>query len=541
MKNPITVLKNWLSGGKKYFQRAFVAAQINRLTSDWQSHTASIVADIRTQGKQLRNRARDLVQNNDIAKRYVNMVRTNVVGSNGFTFQNRAVKKDNTPDETINTEIENKFYDWCKAKNCSIDGRLSFRALQDLIMTYMPRDGEVFINIVTDISSKYGTRLQIIPPEYLDEQFNKDLGDGAFIRAGIQYAANGTPVAYWVRKPSTAAQIYGIVDESNFEPIPARDIIHLFVPEYSNQGRGYSWMAQSMLRMRMLSGYEDATLVNARVTAAKAVYFYSDNPDTIPQSFTGDIKDAAGNQLQSVEPGMVDMAPAGYKPYQLPAEYPSQQHEMFMRSTLRNIASGLNVSYNMLANDLVGVNYSSIRAGLLDEREMWKMIQQWFIEAFLDRVFERWLATAVMKSKTSFQMDEYDRVCQPQWFGRTWAWVDPLRDIEAKLLQVQSGFGTSNDVLAEQGKDIRETYRQLAEEKKLRAELGLVLEVDAAKKPAPAKPTNEKPTNDDDDDDLDETDRAMQIQRWFSIRNTAQRAIERMERTGNGNGNGHHK
>ncbi|MFL3666772.1 MAG: hypothetical protein ACJ06V_09365 [Verrucomicrobiota bacterium] len=31
----------------------------------------------------------------------------------------------------------------------------------------------------------------------------------------------------------------------------------------------------------------------------------------------------------------------------------------------------------MIANDLEGVNYSSIRAGLLDEREYYKAVQRW--------------------------------------------------------------------------------------------------------------------------------------------------------------------
>ena len=55
--------------------------------------------------------------------------------------------------------------------------------------------------------------------------------------------------------------------------------------------------------------------------------------------------------------------------------FPTNTHKEFMQSVLRNISSALLVMYPSLANDLEGVNFSSIRAGLVDERDMWRIVQ----------------------------------------------------------------------------------------------------------------------------------------------------------------------
>jgi len=46
------------------------------------------------------------------------------------------------------------------------------------------------------------------------------------------------------------------------------------------------------------------------------------------------------------------------------SDYPHQMYSAFVKAHLQGIASGLGISYHALANDLEGVNYSSIRAGV---------------------------------------------------------------------------------------------------------------------------------------------------------------------------------
>jgi capsid protein len=59
------------------------------------------------------------------------------------------------------------------------------------------------------------------------------------------------------------------------------------------------------------------------------------------------------------------------------------------------MSAGLGVAFSSLSNDLSDVNFSSIRAGLIEERETWKALQKLFVEVVNDRVFSEWLLMAL--------------------------------------------------------------------------------------------------------------------------------------------------
>ena len=64
--------------------RRFDAARIDRLTGNWMATSASINEELRTDLDKLRMRGRDLVKNNDYARKFVGMCQTNIVGPDGF-------------------------------------------------------------------------------------------------------------------------------------------------------------------------------------------------------------------------------------------------------------------------------------------------------------------------------------------------------------------------------------------------------------------------------------------------------------------------
>ncbi|MCI0539082.1 MAG: phage portal protein [Verrucomicrobiales bacterium] len=70
-----------------------------------------------------------------------------------------------------------------------------------------------------------------------------------------------------------------------------------------------------------------------------------------------------------VSPGQFETRPVGFEFQTFDPQHPTQAFPFFVKTFLRGIASGLGVSYNTLANELEGVNFSSIRAGVSDERE----------------------------------------------------------------------------------------------------------------------------------------------------------------------------
>jgi len=492
-----------IASPRRIVSRSYHAAQNNRLSADFTGASGNPDADILSALRTVRNKARELSQNDDYAKQYLRQLVINVVGPQGFKLQADIRNDDGTPDSVASTAIETAWKNWSRPRNCSVTGKHSFRAMQTLLIRHAGRDGEGMIRSVIDKNAHSGILFQVHEPEVLDETLNRRISDSVMIKMGVEMDGYRRPLAYHLRKRSTFASPYTTVEISpERERIPARDLIHGFDQEYINQTRGISWVVQSMIRLRMLSGYEEAALVNARTSASKMGFFTKETDAT--GEITGDAEDASGNTISEAEPGTFEQLPPGFDFKPFTPEYPTAQHEAFIKATLRGAASGLGVSYNLLSGDLEGVNYSSIRAGLLEERENWKFLQTWYAETFLDPIFELWLESAMAKGTLNLPFRKFEKFNRPIWIGRRWAWVDPLKDVTAKILEVEAGFETATQVIAEKGEDIVELYQELEQEQKLREKYNVTVKMDEVKALLSSINTDTKDEN-----------RALQILRDF--------------------------
>ena len=63
--------------------------------------------------------------------------------------------------------------------------------------------------------------------------------------------------------------------------------------------------------------------------------------------------------------------------------------------------------------------------------------------------------------------------CCPKFVPRRWDWVDPNKDISAKVTAINEGVMSLTQVIAETGRDIEEVLAEKAQEKILKENLGL--------------------------------------------------------------------
>jgi lambda family phage portal protein len=232
-----------------------------------------------------------------------------------------------------------------------------------------------------------------------------------------------------------------------------------------NQTRGVTWFHAVMSQLKMLGGYIEAELVAARTGAAKMGWLrYTD-----PSAYEAPNADAAKQGYNTLEanPGMIETLPPGMEFVAWNPDHPANAFPNFVIALLRQVASGLGVSYNALASDLQGVNYSSLRSGLLIERELWRRMQAWMIESFLAPVFEEWLDMALLSGELVLDSRDPSKFLAGAWNPRGWQWVDPLKDVQASSIAINNGLTSRTQVLAEKGEDYEETVEQLSEEKKI--------------------------------------------------------------------------
>ncbi|MGI9116908.1 MAG: phage portal protein, partial [Gaiellales bacterium] len=165
-------------------------------------------------------------------------------------------------------------------------------------------------------------------------------------------------------------------------------------------------------------------------------------------------------------------------------QHPSSAFKDFEKAMLRGIASGLGVSYTSLANDLEAVSYSSIRQGLLEERDFWRVHQHWMVAHFCEPVYLAWLRSTLENGVVNLPVAKFDKFSATQWVPRGWQWVDPRNEVEAQITAINAGLMTRTQALAERGLDIEDVLAERAAEDELMAAMGVTL----ADTPQPAPP-----------------------------------------------------
>ena len=145
--------------------RTYAGANQGRLFADFITSDSSADNELNNALPLLRNRSRDLVRNNEYAKRFINLVKTNVIGESGFSVQVRAKNDDTSFDITGNQIIENAFKSWGRMGNCEVSGRMSWLDCQRYVAEAFARDGEVFVKKVRNRRYKDGFTLQFIEPD----------------------------------------------------------------------------------------------------------------------------------------------------------------------------------------------------------------------------------------------------------------------------------------------------------------------------------------------------------------------------------------
>jgi lambda family phage portal protein len=219
----------------------------------------------------------------------------------------------------------------------------------------------------------------------------------------------------------------------------------------------------------------------SKVGAASSIYLESDiNTSSLDPAQLADMIDSLDNFEMNVEPGTIRVLPPGVKMSTFLAQYPSQNFTSYVQTILKLIASGLNITYFTLANALdTGVNYTSSRTGLLEERSQWLKRQDFFISQLIIPVFQDWLEISLLNGAIKFpngmtmSATKFDKFKNIKVQGVRWPWVDPLKDVQSFILAVKNGFMSKTEAVAALGRDYEEILQDRKAEMELEKQYGV--------------------------------------------------------------------
>lgn len=458
----------------------YAAAKNDRLTYSWTNYKYTSDQIIEKFLPALVARSCEQCMNNPYASRYLSLLENNVIGENGMGLQAQAKDANGKLDQVANDAHEKAWKDWQKAENCDVTGKLNFIAIQKLVLKTIAREGESLVRLcVGKDASPWGFALQLIDPRRLDVYKNEsNLENGHYIRFGIEFNRYGKPLYYYINKDSDK---WYIQTGGEHYKIPAEEIIHLFLPLYIDQKRGLPWYSSVLMRMNMLNGFEEAAVEHARAGACQMGFIVNNDPEAYEDDENKDTE----VEIEA-SPATFHELPVGYDVKKFDPNYPNGEFDVFSKSILRSIAVGLNAGYSSLSGDLSSVNFSSLRQGILDEREVWKGLQEWFKSGFNSKVHTAWLKYSLLYSRIKcgngyLKPERIDKYSDVTWSMRRWSWVDPVKDVNSAAISVQNGFRSRSDVIREQGRDPDDVWNEIEKENELLKTKGILVKNEVIK------------------------------------------------------------
>lgn len=504
---------------RRIAQRMYQGAKMSRLTGGFGTSNTSADAELVSSLTSLRSRSRQLVRDAGYAKHARRIVQNNVIGT-GIGLQGQVKTARGDLSQRVNDNIETAWKDWSRATNCHVGGALHFADLERLLMGQVFEAGEIFIrkHYAAFGDSRVPFALEVIEPERLadDLAVPGPMAPGAVVRMGVEADRFHRPLAYWIRERHPGetrwAENFG---SERLERVPAEQIIHLRIVDRWPQTRGEPWMHTAVRKLNDLDGYTEAEIVAARGAASYMLLIET------PEDQAGTSESDASPPEVVMEAGEVKRLAPGEKVNAFNPNRPNSGADPFLRFLLREIAAGTGVSYESLSRDYSQSNYSSSRLALIDDRDLWRTLQLWFIRSFREPLHREWMQQAVFaRALETIPVDQYavdpEKFMAARYKPRGWTWIDPTKEVNAYKEAIKGGLTTVSDVIAHTaaGRDIEDVLDERERELALMAEKGLKFdtEYEEPKAPAaPATPVNEPDVEEPDEDT--ETDNAERIAR----------------------------
>jgi len=468
--------------------------------STWGSGpNASYWRDLRT----IRSRSRHAVRNSSYAQAAVRSFVGNAVGTG-------IVPRWKLEDQALSERITSLWERW--VDQADADGMVDFYGLQGLVARTVFTSGEALVRLRSRRLSdglEVPLQLQVLEPDYLDESRHEDTTDGRHRRMGIEFDGVGRRRAYWLHRAHPGDLL---AMSTTSQPVPADQVIHVYRVDRPGQIRGVPWLAGALLRLRQLEEYEDAELVRKKTAA-----FFAGFVRTAPGDMEGPDLGVRSEESLDFDSGEITLEP-GTLSYLKPGEdiqfsEPADvggSFEAFVRQQLRAIATTIGVTYEQLTGDLTGVNYSSIRAGLLEFRRWVEEFQHnLLIFQLCRRVAHTWLDFAF--SAGALDLPGYRNDPRPyqqiEWRPPGWEWVDPQKDINAKIMAINAGLESREAVVASRGYHVEDVDAANARDVERARELGLQYTTDVAGGREGGPPSVQSSRRESDgDDDADEVE-----------------------------------
>lgn len=467
-------------------RRAYDGASVGARTDGWQAIGTSGNAEVGQSLDSLRNRARDLVRNNAWARRAVDALVSNLVGTGLRPIPT-------TGDKALDRTLIDLWEAWGRA--CYPLSRLGIYGVQSLIARAFFESGEVLVRRrlrrLDDLGDALPPlQLQVLEGDHMPlwhgSMFDPTRSTNRIVQ-GVELDPLDHRVAYWLLPvhPGDGWAVAGGYGTVSPQRVDAVNVLHLLQEARPGQVRGAPWLAPVIMALWDLGGMADAERARSKMAACLAAFVESmdtdDGTPPRPDGITG-VEDEAGNlvldmngdPVEQMHPGLIAYLPPGKKVAINNPSLPSG-FDAYQRVGLHEIAAGVGLSYEVLTGDLSQVNFSSIRLGLNEQNRMIRALrEQVFVPLAMEPIWQ-WFCEAGQFAGL-LPLDAEAFPCR--WSSPRVESVDRKTDAEADLREMRNATRSRRDVIASYGQDPDAVDAEIAQDIENRRRLGIVSDGD---------------------------------------------------------------
>lgn len=432
-------------------------------------------------GSSLRQQARHLEQNYDLALGVLNTLVANVVGPNGIGFEPQPRNTDGTINDELARQILELHKDWATAPE--VTKQHDWASAQRMLARSWFRDGEVFGQMVSGLipSLNHGTRVPFSIEMLETDYVPMDLQSTAptQIVQGIEINAWGAPTGYHVFKANPLESGSMLTGAGQTKRIAAERMLHLKNTHRIRQMRGVSVFASTLNRFDDLKDIEESERIAAKIAASMSAYIKKgDREDYVPE------EGANGPVARNMKfhPGMIfdDLKP-GEEIGTIDTNRPNPNLDPYRNSQLKAIAAGAGPTYSSIARTYDGT-YSAQRQELVEGYAIYGTLSSEFIGRIARPVYEQFIATAiasgVLKVPPGVRMETLDDAI---YVPPSMPWIDPLKEVKAWGEQEDRCYVSGPEVIRKRGGNPLDVAEQQA--RWLRAKKDKEIPVNAAVPP----------------------------------------------------------
>jgi len=437
-----------------------------KLARDWGSGNNIVGMDAR----QLRDQARHLERDLDLADNALNILVQNTVGS-GIDV----LSAPRLPGQPIVRELALQLDDlwdrWWDAPE--VTGRHDYGASQQLLFRTRCRDGESFYQHLLghvpylEHGSEVPYSIELIEPDLIPLDFTDP---SRRILQGAERNAWGRVIAWHIYK-NHPGDAFGLSTDT--KRVDASVIGQVANIKRLHQVRGLSVFASAMSRFEDVKDYEESERIAAKVAASLTAAITKDKDVSpgagSPFAAQALVQDGIPMRDLRMAPGMIfdDLLP-GEDIAMIASDRPNPGAATWRKEQLRAAAGGIGVSYSSLSLDYNGT-YSAQRQELVEKWGGYLILAEEFIAQAVRKHRLQFVHACVLAGLVRLPHGWNLRHLAASTYVRpVMPWIDPLKEAYARGEAEDRGWVSPQQNTLQYGNNPNDVMTQTADWRRLR-------------------------------------------------------------------------